>query len=166
MFRDYGYRIEPSFYQMFNKHTPVLLEEHLLPVPPLSKRRMELPSSDDGGYTLGLQDILNRYQEHLDRSTNPKDTSHIDLFLCGRLPIAEGMERAKDDSDQITVDLLEDQIPDVSVDISIDIDSVIWTTYNLKFARSVTLLLGISFGHEAPISRNNHVYVNILPPLT
>ncbi|KAG8898861.1 hypothetical protein FRB99_007093, partial [Tulasnella sp. 403] len=172
MFRDYGYRLEPSFYQMFNHNRAVMVKEHILPIPPLHLPLQpvleEVLHPIQGARVtrpkvVGLQDMLNIYADSIRANPSKRRLSKIDVFLCGRHPSADN-HRPTDDSDLLHVDLDKDELSQVKVHISIDIDSVIWVTHHLQFQNTVKLLIGVSYGKAAPISTNNHVYVNILYP--
>ncbi|KAG9023645.1 hypothetical protein FS837_005675, partial [Tulasnella sp. UAMH 9824] len=96
MFKDYGYRILPSFYQLFNKEPPHLLLEHLLPIPPPT---LQTPSSDQDA--ISLTKLL---------SFMPTRSEAIDYFLQGRHP--------NDPDHFIQVDPLLDRIDGVKASIS------------------------------------------------
>ncbi|KAG8916492.1 hypothetical protein FRC01_003117 [Tulasnella sp. 417] len=149
MFRDYGYRIFPSFYQMFNQGPPQLLLEHILPVPPPIFEPQPTPEakSEPKPAAMSLGELL------VKASTG---ASRIDYLLCGRSP--------HNHKELIAIDPLLDGIEDVNVSISVDIDSVIWVTHRLHFKLGAKLKMGSTHGQEAPISRNNHVTVTLLQP--
>ncbi|KAG9035741.1 hypothetical protein FS837_001843, partial [Tulasnella sp. UAMH 9824] len=146
MFRDYGYRLEPSFYQLFNREPPMMVAEHLLPVPP----HVILPKHVDGA--LSLSKLLKLASKH---------NADLDVLVCGRNP-TQG--RDQNDRDLLTVDPTLDAIPGIEPTISIDIDSVIWVAHRLRFKLSVKIQIGITFTKEAPIAKSNHVNVYLLNP--
>lgn len=167
MFRDYGFRIEPSFYQMFNRGAPNTedVRHHLLPIPPYIQaqdpNREPAPAPEDQYSLTKLID-----QHSTAQHFGPEHYRHpnIDLFLCGRIPTPTGESSRVDDEDLVDINLALDEMPDVDVKVSLDIDSIIWVTHDLRFKKSVNLVIGITYNQPAPISKHNHVYVNILPP--
>lgn len=162
MFRDHGPRLEPSFYQMFNREKPILPVEHFLPVP----RDHPTPSfpSVDPARVLGVQELLDCMKQHLALQAGDPKSMNIDYLLRGRFPLEGGGEQPGDDSDLFGIDPSRDELDNVQVQITLDIDSVIWIHRSLKYNLGVKLWLTSTFGHTAPISKHNHTYINILPP--
>lgn len=141
MFKDYGYRIQPSFHQLFNKEPPQLLLPHILSIPPSSTEYRNTESA------ISIAELL-----ALPTST----TETIDYLLCGRSPA--------DHKKLIQVNPRLDHVEGVDVSVSVDIDSVIWVAHRLQFKLGAKLKIGSRYAHEAPIARNNHVTVTLLHP--
>jgi hypothetical protein len=70
------------------------------------------------------------------------------------------------DRKYIQLDLEKDgvELKDEDVKVSIDIDSVIWVTPNLRFLGPVYIHFLPLISNQPPFSVNNHVYVDILLP--
>jgi len=58
------------------------------------------------------------------------------------------------------------EVPKQDIDVSMDIDSVIWVTPKLTLTGHMNLHVLPMFGGKAPFSSNNHVYVQVLSPPT
>jgi hypothetical protein len=95
----------------------------------------------------------------LDEAGNIEGTPEsLDVFIRGK-------DRA---GRYLSVDLTKDEIAltQDQVNISTDIDSVIWVTYAPKFKGPMNLHLLPVSGDKPPFSVNNHVYVKVLDPPT
>jgi hypothetical protein len=70
--------------------------------------------------------------------------------------------------DYVCVDLERDGIDpvDLKIDLSVDIDSFVWVTELVKVAAPVGLMVTPSLRNNPGIKKHNHVYVEILEPLT
>jgi hypothetical protein len=165
-FKDYGYRLQPSFALAFNIQEPVLVEEHILPIaPPLirledtllqtqrnpvgSKRDGSKPVTVSDSMTMGLEQLL------LESGLEGSETS-MKAFVTGR----------NHSGDFIKVDVTRD---DVALNLrevltTIDIDSMIWVTYLLRFRQALKVFVLPHVRTTALINHNNHVYVEILCP--
>src|SRR5277367_4252886 len=112
MFRDQGYRLPPSYADLFHQKQPIMILEHISPV------GIYHPSSPDGdsddeisapdAHTLGAEEML-----------KAADTYGDDLmFLTGKTL----------DGQYIHLDLQRDAIKPQNIHHSYDIDSLIWIT--------------------------------------
>src|ERR1700693_2002409 len=143
MFKDYSYRILPSFAQMFNNGDAIAIKAHLLPAPeaPLvddvSQVLLHPPTFDSignsnlnrgsqDGRTITTDEVLTMGAAEMLRASNKLGSleSHS-LFVCGTEAV--GQKR------YIRVDLERDHVHDVEVDCSVDLDSAIYTTHRLNF---------------------------------
>lgn len=91
---------------------------------------------------------------------NQRCTHGYNMFVRGRLPIFSEEDK------YIQVNLEQDKI-DLSVNdinISIDIDSIIWTTRRLVCQNSIGVYLMPIYDGKPGIPKHNHVYVDILIP--
>jgi hypothetical protein len=148
-FKDYGYRLEPSFALMFNNEDPKLVEEHLLPTQSLSPNSPHL-NDKRPQMEMSIED-MNSY------SSDPWSSDAVKAFVCGKLGPTE---------EEFVIDPTFDKVP-LSIDnitINFDIDSMIWVTHHLKFNQAISVHVLPSYSNLPPIYRNNHVYVNILMP--
>jgi hypothetical protein len=174
IWRDRGYRLDPAFFSMFGFEGPILHIEHLLPHANLQSHttsddeETEIQNHDNHGQppdSRGLPDrtvpdlaILGA-QEMLDEAGPMANTDPSQkVFVCGRTQ----------DDQFIQLNLQKDGVECLAddVDISIDIDSVIWVTHNLQFKGPMNLHLLPLLGDQAPVSKNNHVYIQVLCPPT
>ena len=66
----------------------------------------------------------------------------------------------------IRVDLEQDHVPldSSDIDVTADIDSLIWVTRKPRFRKSTSIHLGPILDKQAPIKKHNHVYVEVLVP--
>lgn len=145
MYKDYGYRLEPDFGQGFHLCDPVLVEKHLMPVglsaPPLSG--VQLTEHWDM-VVMGAREMI---------AAADKDRTD-DLFVTGKTT----------DGSYIRVDLTRDEVKPCSISRSCDIDSLIWITQAPRFLKSIQVFTKPVIRPRAPISKHNHVYVDVLLP--
>jgi hypothetical protein len=145
LFKDYGYRLDPSFSTMFNDSTPQFVAKHLLPVgdPPQSTRAEMQPDAR----VIGMGQML---------MAGPAGSrSSMEAFVQGKI-----------ESQFICLDLEQDHCPlrPDEVVLSMDIDSIIWVTRLLRVKTEVMI-------HQLPdssriphLAAHNHVYVELLVP--
>jgi len=71
-----------------------------------------------------------------------------------------------EDGRHICLDLELDHVPLTTddLDVVVDIDSLIWVTRTLHFRTPLAIYLGPIIEDKAPMSKNNHIYVDILVP--
>ncbi|KAG2125005.1 hypothetical protein BD769DRAFT_1669167 [Suillus cothurnatus] len=173
LFRDYGYRILPSFSQMFWLGPPVDTLDCMM--------RIGVSDSYDPSWQVGHW----RAESHgLSRSSMFPDERRVvpsdvrimaasemlmdaqrlasekkgvyeTLFVYGTHPIG---------GQRIILDLeLDMDVPD-EITVSVDIDSYIWVTSDFSPALSLGIYLAPVIDHQAPIHKHNHIYVDILIP--
>ena len=176
-FRDYGYRILPRFSHSFYMCEPMKLEQHVMPLVP------EFKSSKPGRYfhemhfqprpigrsgipyirtvvstdmeILGIEEMIERVttqEEKIDPSLL------VSYFVKGRT------ESGK----YICVDLERDAVGRSSIGIKslVDVDSITWVGRKPKVASPVALLMTPSIKGNGGIKKHNHVYVEVLEPVT
>jgi hypothetical protein len=163
-FKDYGYRIEPSFALAFNSDQPWMVKEHLLPVGPQQEAETVLDRIT-GGYSLDRHGLSTRVdvndirsmgmERMLEEAGAPGTPSSFYAFVCGRLG-----------TDFIHMNPEEDAaiIVDDDVVLRLDIDSIIWVTHHLRFIQAIKVFVLPYEGKKAPIHQHNHTYVEILMP--
>jgi hypothetical protein len=173
LFRDYGYRILPSFSQMFWLGPPVDTLDCMM--------RVGVPDTYDPSWQVGHW----RAESHgLSRSSMFPDERRVvpsdvrimaasemlmdaqrlasektkvyeTLFVYGAHPIG---------GQRIILDLeLDMDVPD-EITVSVDIDSYIWVTSDFCPALNLGIYLAPVIDHQAPIHKHNHIYVDILIP--
>lgn len=121
---------------------------------PFPMSRSSQPELRMGHYSdlkvVGLREVLRRAEE------SDLVGSH-NLFIRGC---------TEDESVRITLDLEKDSLKNVTVEATIDVDSIIWTTTHPRTKTAVELLVAPTTARKAPIYKNNHAYVNVLLPPT
>jgi len=145
-FKDYGWRILPSFFQTFDLHPPILVDQHAMP-------SVELPEKDEEDSD--WDDILNVGPSRMIQMAK-RTNSDIDIFVKGISSAGSylGVDMTKD-----AVSLEKDEIM-----MSCDIDSLVWITRNPQFKQAIEVFVTPVIRHCAPISKHNHIYINILVP--
>src|ERR1700722_2440506 len=185
IWRDRGYRLERDFYKMFDSQEPVNINDYLLPyfkpidsnMPPSPASSIpSLPAHSSAPQPPSSASSLSE-GSNLPPLIETKDVNRMgarEMLDEAGLPdgkpdsqavFVKGKSRSQD---FIELDLEKDEtiLNDHQVEISIDIDSVIWVTYKPQFSGSVYLHLLPLLGDKPPFSINNHVYINILQPPT
>ncbi|KAG6369293.1 hypothetical protein JVT61DRAFT_12632, partial [Boletus reticuloceps] len=92
-----------------------------------------------------------------------------EMLAMGTVDSTESFDafvRGREGQDHIRVDLERDHIPlgPANIDVSVDIDSLVWVTPQLHFRKAMSIFLGPVLDREAPIKKHNHVYVEITVP--
>jgi hypothetical protein len=172
LFRDYGYRLTPQFFQMFHLRHPVMVKEHLMvtglvhPSPPISpvqsNAETNLYSSPSSIPFQAMLETRRGEAEVTDVTTVAasemiqlsKQITNDDIFISGKTS----------DGHFINVDLQQDAVTPEKIIYAIDIDSVIWITRKPRFTLAVELYTSPVFRNNAPISKDNHVKVELLYP--
>ncbi|KAG1793366.1 uncharacterized protein HD556DRAFT_1238096 [Suillus plorans] len=173
LFRDYGFRLFPSFYQMFWLGPPVDPLDHMMTVGVsdtydpsqqvsfwrsksyglsrsslFADKRVVVPSDVR---IMGASEMLLDAQRLASHNTGVYES----LFVYGADPIG---------SQRIILDLeLDLQFPR-KITISVDIDSYIWVTHDFRPALSMGIYLAPVIDQQVPIHKHNHIYVDILMP--
>ncbi|KAN0101312.1 hypothetical protein V8E55_001296 [Tylopilus felleus] len=171
-FRDYGYRLLPSFSQMFYLDPPIKLTDHILPVGITEDYMPSLQinnhvtgkyalcrrptSSDVAENQVQVNDVVILSAAQMIKTGTANSEDLINTFICGR----------HQDRRHICLDLELDHVPLTSkdLDVVVDIDSLIWVTRSLHFHTPLAVYLGPILEDKAPMHKNNHVYVDILVP--
>lgn len=168
LFRDYGYRLPPHFFQMFHLHQPVMVKEHLMisdphALPPSSSSPIELHPSPSRTLLLhstvetrwGEAEITDTVTMGATKMIQlSQQVTNDDVFVTGKTA----------DGQFINVNLQEDSVTPEKIVYAVDIDSVIWITRKPRFSLAVELYTLPVFRNKAPISKDNHVKVELLYP--
>ncbi|KAH9833898.1 uncharacterized protein C8Q71DRAFT_860168 [Rhodofomes roseus] len=170
MFIDYGNRLLPCYGNMFYLNAPMQPLDHILCVgtPSDYKPTAQLgAATEEYSLSRGLASAVKI------KITDVTEMGFEDmLFHAGALP---GTDEARDifvrgraDNDEKYIHVNPEQDGEVlgpdNIDVSIDIDSLIWVTDKLTFKLGVKVHLTPSIGPMAIIPRSNHVYVHLLMP--
>ena len=182
MWRDHGYRILIDSFQMFYLARPVQIMDHIMVIGnvdlpesnnPVAQVRYHPPipislilpnddvQDDDNDDPFEIMSA----REMLDYAgsapwINQSYSHGCNMFVQGHLPIfGEGQKYVRVDLEQDRVDFSVDDIQ-----ISIDIDSIIWVTRKLVCSNSVGVYLTPIYDGKSGIHKHNHVYVEILIP--
>lgn len=162
-FKDYGYRLLPSYAQNFDLGEPVMFKEHLCPVglsnPPLSIEEYHSEGSGRDGAPVRSDDKIVMGAEQMMKTADDQDSDMI--LLTGKIQDG-GFDQ------YIVVDLLKDRVdPDPDrINYSCDIDSLIWVTHDPRFIGAIGVYTAPMIRPKAPIWKNNHVRVETLFPQT
>jgi hypothetical protein len=157
LFKDYGYRLFPSFAQAFDLGKPILVKDHLCPVglpdPPKSIRNyIRHDSKGRHGQDVVVDDLLVVGAKQLLKLADEEDDM---ILLNGRVG-----------NRYVCVDLLRDSVEPDDLEFSCDIDSLIWITQRPKFKGPVGIYSLPIIRDRAPIWKNNHVQIQVLYPQT
>jgi hypothetical protein len=146
-FKDYGWRLLPSFAHMFHDRDPVMVREHFMPVglPSDKQEHASIPEMD-------CEDVDQMGAYEMSRFAELSESN--DIFLRGRT----------EDGTYIQVDLERDNITPTEIIVSWDFDSLIWVTQRPRFKCAVSVYATPQIRNKAPISKHNHVYVDLLAP--
>ncbi|KAJ8584007.1 hypothetical protein M405DRAFT_747726 [Rhizopogon salebrosus TDB-379] len=177
LFRDYGYRILPSFYQMSWFGPPWNPLDHLLQVgvSDTYDPTQQLGHWQPEGYSMsrstlfpeervvipsdvrimGASEMLQEARHHGSNMTGVYEA----LFVYGA-DLFDPDGKGK----RIMLDLELDGCFPAQVNISVDIDSYIWVTHDFHPALTIGIYLAPVISDRAPIHKHNHVYVDILMP--
>jgi len=153
MFKDYGYRLLPSFADLYHLSEPTMVIDHLMPVslehPPSQPIYSQTARSGDA---IDIPNILVMGAKEMLQAA---DEEHNNLlFLTGRTA-----------ADQyICLDLQRDAVTPQHIIHSYDIDSLIWVTINPQFRQAVNVYTMPYIRKKPPIWKHNHVYVDLLVP--
>jgi hypothetical protein len=172
LFRDYGYRLLVRFHQMHYLGPPTQIEDHFLPngLPETYDPRQHFPTIVEKNSSLSrsaypnirqaaVKDfVLMGAQEMLHEASNGSSQTAHDLFIRGRMT----------DGAYICLDLERDSVDpsQISLEPSIDIDSLIWVTRRIQTKLNIQLMLTPTIRRTAPIRKDNHVYFEVLMPPT
>ncbi|KDQ05780.1 hypothetical protein BOTBODRAFT_182229, partial [Botryobasidium botryosum FD-172 SS1] len=170
-FADYGYRCPPNFLYAFYNQPPSMVSDHVL--------ALGLPKDWDPSEGSWLRNLTGW---SLDRDTVPASkAAEVDdirivslsemIDLAGEVKSEENYRlflRGRDEDERLVALDLEPDAVKLRTDqvvVSLDIDSLIFVTTHVKAKdKNPGIFLSPTADHAAPISKNNHVYVNLLLP--
>jgi len=177
-FDDQGFRRTAGGFHHFYNNPPSIEEQlvHFFPTPPervLKDRKEKLAAGIDGTELVsgtrkgpfptseitGNDVLVWGLDEMVDRGGAEFD-NQMRLYITGRYATVVNPDHF------IRLDLLRSRKTVNDVRISMDIDSVIWLTDRLKVKPAANIHLLPSTKPEAPISSNNHTFVELYPPRT
>lgn len=170
-FTDYGYRIKPSFAHNFYLCDPILPTAHVLPIgtspdydprslschPSLDTYSLDRSGNPSGTINVAVQDVLSCGIGTLfDLAPHATTTNSHDVFIRGKAPSGQ----------YIALDMEQDSVPltRTDIEVSIDVDSLIWITTRVITKLAVKVLSGPNMSNTAPLKKSNHVHVDILLP--
>src|ERR1700722_1983950 len=150
MYKDYGWRLLPSYAEAFHHRPPVMLLEHLMPIglshPPSPILIDPTKDHTDGLCVMGPSEMLERAE--LEGNDN--------IFLTGKTR----------DGTYIHLDLRCDAVEPEAITTTCDIDSLVWVTQKPRFSNAINIYSSPQIRNHAPISKHNHIYVDVLAPQT
>jgi len=152
IYKDYGYRLLPTFCQIAHLGNPIMLKEHLCPPSPFSHS----PQFADAKLSrFGNPIVANDL-----RTVGPKemldisDTEGPEIMVTGRL----------NDGKYLRVDLEKEAQTPAKINASVDLDSIVWVTREPHFSGSIGLLMMPVIRDRPPLWKNNHIQVELLYP--
>jgi hypothetical protein len=169
-FRDYGYRLLSRFPHMTYLNSPTHIEHHVL----------QDGLSEDYSPASHFPNLMNA-NIPLSRSTYPnlRSASYNDVVLMGAQEMLDSVGnnfsweghdlfvRGRDaDGRYVCLDLEKDAVDSVSLEPSIDVDSLNWVTSELKTKLKIQLMMTPTIRKTAPIHKSNHIYFELLIPPT
>ncbi|KIN94046.1 hypothetical protein M404DRAFT_35452 [Pisolithus tinctorius Marx 270] len=167
-FLDYGYRLLSSFNQMFYLGPPIRLSDHVLQVgvPANYQSSHQISDHVTGNYSLARQ-VPHPSRVHVDdvvilgASQMIKIGSSTSEHLMNTF--VNGWHK---DGCHICLDLDLDHklVTPEELEVTVDINSLIWVTHSLQFNTLLPIYLGPIVEEKAPMHKHNHVYVDILVP--
>jgi hypothetical protein len=177
-FRDTGRRLMSRFPYTYYLCRPMLLENHVMPLVPEYNPQSSIRHFQDMHLTprpigrtgipelrlvlsrdielLGAEEMLQRIQTEEGEETD--SNMLFSYFVRGRTKAQQ----------YVCVDLERDGIDpmDLKINLSVDVDSFVWVADLIKVAAPVGLMVTPSLRNNPGIKKHNHVYVEILEPLT
>lgn len=173
---DHGYRIRPSTFQMFYQCQPIATMDHILPVgtTELYDPSKQVPDRVTGAYSLQrsgynhgvhINDVICMSASEMiqlaldDPPLDRPCVSGHNTFVCGHTNFSAG-------SKCIYVDLERDAIhvDESNIEVSVDIDSIIWATKEFKCQGTVGIYTTPLFQSKPGIFKHNHMSLDILIP--
>lgn len=158
--KDRGFRSHPtSFRTIPFEEVEMVADNDFIPFPKVSRRECRpLNSRDDGCLALSAQSFID------EAGTQSGTEESKRVFLLGK----ERREiLSKDRETYLVLDLEKDRVdvPNDAIDISIDLDSLIWVTSALNFkVRNFQLRLTPMVEAKAGFSTHNFIYANLVCP--
>jgi hypothetical protein len=150
--RDYGLRLEPDFAQAFDLPSPIMVQEHLMPVGASECNRGDAIDDLNAFFEQATMDGIRMGAGDMIEYANISRSD--DIFVTGRTS----------DGCNVILDLEKDKVEDPSIIKAVDLDSVIWVTRHPRFLKSIDIYTRMVIRNTPPITKHNHVYVNLLHP--
>ncbi|KAG1839613.1 hypothetical protein C8R48DRAFT_621556 [Suillus tomentosus] len=177
---DHGYRITPSSFHIFYQCEPIATMDHIMPIGTTNSydASNQIPDRVTGAYSLArlgssaeghhinVRDVEILSASELIESAEYDPPLHEECrfghnsFVRGRTSHRYG------DGPALYVDLERDAIKfsEDEIEISLDIDSIIWTTKVFRCKGSVGIYVTPPFQTKPGIFKHNHAYVDITIP--
>jgi hypothetical protein len=158
--KDQGFRSHPTSFRTLPLEEIELADDGaFVPFPMISRRRCKpLKSKDEGCLALSARSLID------EAGTRPGAEESRRVFLLGRE--RQGI-LSKDREKYLVLDLEQDrvEVPNDAIDISVDLDSLIWVTSPSNFkVRNFQLRLTPVMEPKAGFSTHNFIYVNLVCP--
>ncbi|KAG1843312.1 hypothetical protein DFJ58DRAFT_854529 [Suillus subalutaceus] len=177
---DHGYRITPSSFHIFYQCDPIATMDHVMPIGTTDSHdpSSQVPDRVTGAYSLArlgsdggarqthVADVeILAASELIDSAQHDPPLHHQCRF--GHNAFVRGCTSHRyGDGTSLYVDLERDSVrfSEDEIEISLDIDSIIWTTKEFRCMGSVGIYLTPSFQTKPGIFKHNHTYVDITIP--
>jgi hypothetical protein len=177
---DYGYRITPSSFHIFYQCNPTATMDHIMPIGTTDSHD---PSNQVPDRVTGAYSLKRRGSNHEEQCTNVTDVEILsaselvesaqydpplqDECRFGHNAFVRGcISHRYGDGPALYVDLERDAVAlsEDEIEISVDIDSIIWTTKVFRCKGSVGIYVVPPFQTKPGIYKHNHTYVEITIP--
>src|SRR5215470_1203576 len=169
-FVDYGYRLLSRFAHAFHCASPVMLPDHIFPIgtspnyTPGSCMAQDVPllsrtftGADQKGT---MNDFIEMGAVEMLQAAGQIDSRNSqEVFVRGRNPSDGKLIRVNLERDHATLNLHD-------VKISAEVDSFIFIGQLIRVLKSVKVYVTACISRDPPISRDNHVRVELLLPLS
>ncbi|KAG1732827.1 hypothetical protein EDB19DRAFT_1911847 [Suillus lakei] len=177
---DWGYRITPSSFNIFYQCDPTATMDHIMPIGTTDSHD---PSSQVPDCVTGAYSLKRRGSDDEEQRTNVTDVEILsaselvesarydpplqDECRFGHNAFVRGcISHPYGDGPALYVDLERDAVAlsEDEIEISVDIDSIIWTTKVFRCKGSVGVYIVPPFQTKPGIYKHNHTYVEITIP--
>ncbi|KAG1795963.1 uncharacterized protein HD556DRAFT_1234984 [Suillus plorans] len=178
---DHGYRITPGSFHIFYQCDPIATMDHIMSIGTTDSydAAKQVPDRVTGAYSLARRGA-DEEQGQETEITDVEIVSASELIDCaqydpplhdacrfGHNSFIRGRTNVHDDNPPcLYVDLEQDavQFSEDEIEISVDIDSIIWTTKVFRCKGSVGIYITPPFQTKPGIFKHNHTYVDIIIP--
>ncbi|KZT17217.1 hypothetical protein NEOLEDRAFT_1081904, partial [Neolentinus lepideus HHB14362 ss-1] len=157
-FHDYGWRLLPSFFQMFDMGQPALVKDHMMRSYDVHPAHdvLDEPIFTRRGDRVQFADVRTMSMDEMANDARLQDAPN--LYVTGIGPDGRYI--------RVNLEATRKELRQEEVYTICDIDSFIWVGRSPQFKKSVEIYTTPVIRDRAPILKNNHVYVNLLVPQT
>ncbi|KAG1718252.1 uncharacterized protein EDB91DRAFT_1066822, partial [Suillus paluster] len=177
---DHGYRITPSSFHIFYQCDPIAIMAHIMPVGTSESydASNQVPDRVTGEYTLDrrgtnqderctqVSDVEIMSASEIIDSVQYDPPLHDECRFGHNAFVRGHTSYRYGDGPALHIDLERDaiQFSEDEIEISVDIDSIIWTTKTFRCRGSVGIYVAPPFQTKPGIFKHNHTYVDITIP--
>ncbi|KAG2094432.1 uncharacterized protein F5147DRAFT_585052 [Suillus discolor] len=177
---DHGYRITPSSFHIFYQCDPIAIMDHIMPIGTTNSydASNQIPDRVTGAYSLNRQgsaqegqhthitDVEILSSSELINSAQYDPPLHEECRFGHNAFVRGHTSHRYGDGPPLYVDLEQDAVKfsEDEIEISVDIDSIIWATRVFRCKGSVGIYITPPFQTKPGIFKHNHTYVDIIIP--